>query len=102
MEWRSQTHVIPDISPEEDGGSVEQSFVDGLELGHAVFEGDPYDIDATQRHHLGEVALVHRVDRFDTEAGRDHAAVRGRRPAPDHLPALPHPRPPSLPSLDPF
>ena len=35
---------------------------------------------------FAEVALVHRVDRLDPEAGRDHAVVRGRAAAAQHVP----------------
>ena len=77
-----------------------RSAVDGLELATASSIGTRTIVAALQRDHRAELALVHGVDRGDPEAGREHAVVRGGRPAPEDVAEDRHPRLESGAALD--
>src|SRR5690242_7967682 len=68
-------------SSEEHAGGFEELGVDGLELADRVVDRDPLDALTAERDHGAEVAVVHRVDGGDAEAGGEDAVVRGGRAA---------------------
>src|SRR4051812_19000393 len=65
-------------SAEEDLGLVEALLGDQLELGGRVSERDRDDVGAAQSGHGAPLTLLHRVDRAEAEAGREHPVERGR------------------------